>query len=48
MIVFLAQYCSGHQIEKNVMGEARMGRGGVYIGFWLGNMKVRDTWKTQA
>jgi len=27
---------------------ARMGRGEVYTGFWWGNLRERDTWKTQA
>ena len=43
--VFLAQYCSGDNIEKNEMGGAfnMYGwRGELYTGFWWRNLRDRN------
>jgi hypothetical protein len=41
----LTQYCSGDQIENNEIGRACSaygGKGEMYTGFWLENLRERD------
>ena len=37
-LIYSSTYCSGDQIEKNVMG----GVCSTYTGFWWGNLRERD------